>query len=681
MPKKLIIPALLIVLIVQACATTKQTPTTKQLEGTPAAPHAAKEFRAAWVATVANINWPSKPGLPVETQKQEAIALLDFLKANNFNAVVFQVRPQADALYQSSLEPWSYYLTGVQGKAPNPYYDPLQFWTEAAHDRGLELHVWLNPYRAHHTVGGEVTDSSIVKKKPELVVKLKQGNYWWFDPSLKGTQDHGVNVVMDIVKRYDIDGVHFDDYFYPYPEYNEGDDFPDSVSYAAYQSAGGKLSRGDWRRQSVNQFIERLYKEIKAAKKHVKFGLSPFGIWRPGYPESIGGFDQYSVLYADAKLWLNKGWIDYFSPQLYWPINRMPQSFPVLLGWWAGENTQNRHLWPGINVGTDTSAKNVNEVLSQIMISRGMLPQSPGVVHWSISQVTKSPNMSNAILNGPYKKQALVPASPWLDSKAPDAPTVTLDQLGNALKINWTPADEKDVFHYVVYYKYNGAWNYKIMNRGDRAATVPFMEGKNKLTQIAVTAVDRTGNESSFKEIENTLQPIVTPSVSIVPRAGWNAVEPKPFKQQTPVRITIHHEGTYFDSTKDAAKHLKNIQTWGMGPDRKWVDIPYHFLISPNGTIFEGRNVFTTGETATEYDPTGHLLICLMGNFETQEVPPVQLEALTKLIAWSSKRYNLPVETISSHKDNSAQTDCPGKNLYQYLQNGYIKNRVKQLLN
>jgi uncharacterized lipoprotein YddW (UPF0748 family) len=680
MPKKLIIPALLIVLIVQACATTKQTPTTKQLEGTPAAPHAAKEFRAAWVATVANINWPSKPGLPVETQKQEAIALLDFLKANNFNAVVFQVRPQADALYQSSLEPWSYYLTGVQGKAPNPYYDPLQFWTEAAHDRGLELHVWLNPYRAHHTVGGEVTDSSIVKKKPELVVKLKQGNYWWFDPSLKGTQDHGVNVVMDIVKRYDIDGVHFDDYFYPYPEYNEGDDFPDSVSYAAYQGAGGKLSRGDWRRQSVNQFIERLYKEIKAAKKHVKFGLSPFGIWRPGYPESIGGFDQYSVLYADAKLWLNKGWIDYFSPQLYWPINRMPQSFPVLLGWWAGENTQNRHLWPGINVGTDTSAKNVNEVLSQIMISRGMLPQSPGVVHWSISQVTKSPNMSNAILNGPYKKQALVPASPWLDSKAPDAPTVTLDQLGNALKINWTPADEKDVFHYVVYYKYNGAWNYKIMNRGDRAATVPFLEGKNKLTQIAVTAVDRTGNESSFKEIENTLQP-VTPTVAIVPRAGWNAVEPKPFKQQTPVRITIHHEGTYFDSTKDAAKHLKNIQTWGMGPDRKWVDIPYHFLISPNGTIFEGRNVFTTGETATEYDPTGHLLICLMGNFETQEVPPVQLEALTKLIAWTSKRYNLPVETISSHKDNSAQTDCPGKNLYQYLQNGYIKNRVKQLLN
>lgn len=680
MPIKRLLPALIIALVLQACTTSKPVATKPTASQQPSStPKAAKEFRAAWVATVANINWPSKPGLPVETQKQEAIALLDFLKDHNFNAVVFQVRPQADALYQSSLEPWSYYLTGVQGKAPEPLYDPLQFWTEAAHDRGLELHVWLNPYRAHHTAGGEVTDSSIVKKKPELVVKLKQG-YWWFDPSLKGTQDHGVKVVMDIVKRYDIDGVHFDDYFYPYPEYNKGEDFPDSISYAAYQAAGGKLNRGDWRRDAVNTFIERLYKEIKAEKKHVKFGLSPFGMWRPGYPESISGFDQYSVLYADAKLWLNKGWIDYFTPQLYWPINRIAQSFPVLLGWWAGENTMGRHLWPGINVNTDTSAKNVTEVLSQIMISRGMLPQSPGVVHWSISQLTQSPNMANGLLNGPYKKQALVPASPWLDSKAPEAPTATLDQLGDALKISWTHPDEKDVFHYVVYYKYGNNWRYKILNRADRSTTVPFVEGKTNLTYIAVTAVDRTGNESSFKEIENTLQP-AGPAVSIVPRSGWNAAEPKTFKQHIPVRITIHHEGTYFDSTKDAAKHIKNVQTWGMGPDRKWVDIPYHFLIAPNGTIYEGRSVYTVGETATEYDPTGHLLISCLGNFEEQQVPPVQLEALTKLIAWCSKKYNISPETIASHKDQAAKTDCPGKNLYQYLQNGYIKSRVKELSN
>ena len=310
-----------------SCSSSRKAVNEVAQAGTPGV---AREFRAAWVATVANISWPSKPGLSTEQQQQEAIAQLDFLKAHHFNAVIFQVRPQADALYKSSLEPWSYYLTGIQGKAPAPYYDPLAFWVEAAHERGLELHVWLNPYRAHHVAGGEVSDSSIVKRRPALMLKLKQG-YWWFDPSLEGTQDHGVAVVMDLVKRYDIDGVHFDDYFYPYPSYNGNEDFPDSTSWKKYLADGGKLSRGDWRRESVNTFIHRLYKEIKSEKKHVKFGLSPFGIWRPGYPESVSGFDQYEQLYADARLWLNKGWIDYFSPQLYWPINRPTQSFPVLM--------------------------------------------------------------------------------------------------------------------------------------------------------------------------------------------------------------------------------------------------------------------------------------------------------------------------------------------------------------
>ena len=284
-----------------SCKSTKSVITP---DFTPPEPKAEREFRAAWVATVANINWPSKRDLTTEQQQKEAIDLLDFLKAHNFNAVIFQVRPQADALYKTDLEPWSYYLTGEQGKAPEPFYDPLEFWIKAAHDRGLELHVWLNPYRAHHVAGGEVSEHSIVKKKPELVVHLKEG-YWWFDPSLKGTQDHSANVVMDIVKRYDIDGVHFDDYFYPYPSYNKNEDFPDSHSWSAYMAGGGKLSKSDWRRESVNSFISRLYSQIKAEKKHVKFGLSPFGIWKPGYPESIAGFDQHEVLYADAKLWLN----------------------------------------------------------------------------------------------------------------------------------------------------------------------------------------------------------------------------------------------------------------------------------------------------------------------------------------------------------------------------------------
>ena len=466
-------------------------------------PQAEREFRAAWVATVANINWPSKPGLPVDGQQKEAIALLDFLKAANFNAVIFQVRPQADALYQSSLEPWSYFLTGTQGKAPKPFYDPLQFWVEAAHDRGLELHVWLNPYRAHHPQGGPVSDSSIVKKKPSLVLPLKDTGYWWFDPSLKGTKEHSTAVVMDIVKRYDIDGVHFDDYFYPYREYNKGEDFPDSVSYAAYKKSGGKLSRGDWRRDAVNAFISNLYTQIKKAKRWVKFGLSPFGIWRPGYPEGICCFDQYDILYADAKLWLNKGWVDYFSPQLYWPISRYAQSFPLLLGWWRDENKAARHLWPGIAVSGDTAAKAVTETVNQIQVDRGMLSQSKGVIHWSIGQVVRNTALQKALLDGPYKRKALVPASPWLDSIRPAASTASYEQTDDSLRLHVLHANEKDVFHWMVYYQYEGgAWSYMILNRTESNTSVSLFDSrKQRLAHLMISAVDRSGNESKKMEL------------------------------------------------------------------------------------------------------------------------------------------------------------------------------------
>lgn len=457
-----------------------------------------REFRAAWVATVANINWPSKPGLTTEAQKQEAIRLLDFLKDHNFNAVIFQVRPQADALYQSELEPWSYFLTGEQGVAPQPFYDPLDFWVEEAHKRGLELHVWLNPYRAHHVSGKEVTRHSLVKRMPESVVHLAEG-YWWFDPSLKSTQDHSARIVRDLVKRYNIDGVHFDDYFYPYESYNKGKDFPDDESWNSYRKAGGQLSRGDWRRDHVNRFIERVYHEIKAEKKHVKFGLSPFGIWRPGYPEGIAGMDQYSTLYADAKLWLNKGWIDYFAPQLYWPINKLEQSFPVLLGWWQQENTLQRHLWPGMNVGNGGDDANVREVINQIMITRGMLPQSKGTIHWSISSLTRNPKIPEGLLAGPYRKQALVPASPWLGSEIPASPKVTERRQGDQVEISWTHPNETQVFKWVVYYQYGNKWEYEILSQNTRSFRLATERNnsKEKLNKIYLTAVDRLGNESN----------------------------------------------------------------------------------------------------------------------------------------------------------------------------------------
>jgi len=497
------ITALIISAIIFSCNTTKQ-PVAVTPPAVSTTPKAMREFRAAWVATVANINWPSKPGLSTEQQQQEAIALLDFLQQHNFNAVILQVRPHADALYKSDIEPWSYYLTGKGGKAPDPFYDPLTFWTDAAHDRGIEMHVWLNPYRAHHPRGDSIiSEQSIIKTNPNMVVYLKDG-YWWMDPAQKEVQDRTTSVVMDLVKRYDIDGVHFDDYFYPYPDYNKMEDFPDSVSWNAYRATGGTLSRGDWRRKSVNDLIERLYKEIKIAKPTVKFGLSPFGLWRPGFPESACCFDQYNVLYADAKLWLNKGWIDYFTPQLYWPTKRIPLSFPVLLGWWAKENTHQRHLWPGINVGRDTIATTVDETINQIMITRGMVPESKGVVHWSISSDVLNTNLRKALLAGPYKDGAIVPASPWLDKIAPAAPVVTSTNMQDSVKVNWTHNNEADVFRWVVYYEYGSTWSYKILNRNERSFQIKLTAGTEKaplkLNRVAVTAVDRTGNESIIKE-------------------------------------------------------------------------------------------------------------------------------------------------------------------------------------
>jgi len=518
--KRMILPsiALIIVIGLSECSVSKSV-TTADSSGRK--PGAEREFRAAWVATVDNINWPSKPGLPVEQQKKEAIELLDLLYKNNFNAVIFQVRPQCDALYNSDLEPWSYYLTGKQGSAPDPWYDPLEFWITEAHARGLELHAWLNPYRAHHVAGGAVTDASIVKQKPGLVVSLEQG-YWWMDPSLRGTQDHSFNVVMDLVRRYDLDGIHFDDYFYPYPDYNNFKDFPDDASWQAYQKSGGKLSRGDWRREAVNTFIRRVYKGIKAEKPFVKFGLSPFGIWRPYNPPAIGtGFDQHNTLYADAKKWLNEGWIDYYSPQLYWPVNQILQSYPVLLGWWSSENTKGRHLWPGISIGRQPVDKAADEAINEIMIARGILPQSPGVVHWSIGSLVYSPEMTKAIAEGPYKKKALVPASPWLDKKPPLAPHVSYKQENESVALSWDNANMADVSRSVVYFKYGSQWNYNIHGQNINNEKIPaFLVNRNllgrtdpgtiknirevllPLDSVAVSSVDRYGNESTLTRIK-----------------------------------------------------------------------------------------------------------------------------------------------------------------------------------
>lgn len=464
-------------------------------------PHAEREFRAAWVATVANINWPSKNNLTPDEQKKEAIDILNFLKDHNFNAVIFQARPQCDAMYLSEIEPWSYYLTGKQGKAPDPFYDPLEFWTEESHKRGLELHVWLNPYRAHHTQGGEISEKSIVNKKPGISLNLKSG-YYWLDPGLKETQDHSYSVVMDILKRYDVDGIHFDDYFYPYPSYNNDEDFPDSVSWGEYQKAGGLLTKDDWRRDNVNKFVKRIYEGIKTTKPSVKFGLSPFGIWRPNHPQSIKGFDQYKSLYADAKLWLNEGWIDYWAPQLYWSINDIEQSYPVLLGWWQSQNLKNKHFWPGISID-----KGSNEIVNQIMITRGMLPENPGNIHWSVGQLQRDKELQKDLISGPYKNQALIPFCNWMKTEKPQIPEINYKFEENVLLLSLAQMDKNTQSKWIIYYRYGNNWHYKIIPFSLKQFYIPLKNNSvsadmnGELLQVFVTVVNKCGIESDLKEI------------------------------------------------------------------------------------------------------------------------------------------------------------------------------------
>lgn len=456
-------------------------------------PEVPREFRAAWVATVANINWPSRNNLSSDQQKDEAIALLDMLQENNFNAVVFQVRPAADAFYPSPYEPWSFFLTGETGKAPSPYYDPLEFWVAEAHKRGMQLHVWLNPYRAHYTTG-KINSESMVRRSPDNIVRLSNGT-WWFDPANQKTQDHVSLVVKDLVSRYDLDGVHFDDYFYPYREYNGGADFPDYKSWSAYLSAGGTLSRADWRRDNVNRFIERIYTEIKAAKPAVQFGISPFGIWKPGYPQGIIGSSQYDELYADAKLWLNKGWVDYFAPQLYWPIDSN-QSFTSLLQWWKDENTHGRHLWPGLNTVGIRNVDKPTEIVSQIAEIRRIVPQSSGAIHYSVAGLTDNAFMLNALRQGPYREKALVPKSPWLVNSQPTKPRLFEAANESISSITLVPQENDKVFRWILYLKYGDNWTTEVLDGADTFKKVLVNKNGRRLNAVAARTVDRLGNES-----------------------------------------------------------------------------------------------------------------------------------------------------------------------------------------
>ncbi len=396
-------------------------------------PAPLREFRGAWIATVANLDWPSKPGLSVAQQKAELIALLDRAVQLKLNAVIFQVRPMADAVYASPLEPWSEFLTGTMGRAPQPFYDPLAFAIAEAHQRGLELHAWFNPFRVSlppAQVRSPVALNHISSTHPELV--RRYGNLLWLDPGEPAAREYVLRVVMDVVKRYDVDGVTFDDYFYPYPDKDAAGrtmDFPDDASWRKYGVPSG-MSRDEWRRANINQFIQNVYHSIKALKPWVKFGISPFGIWRPGFPKQVQGLDAYAKLYADSRLWLANGWLDYLSPQLYWPVDSPQQSFPVLLNWWSAQNVKHRHLWPSLNAVNVGAKWKPEEIARQIQVVRNQ-PGASGEIIYHLRNLLENRALAD-VLRAQYPQPALVPASPWLDSIPPDQPklTVTIENSG-----------------------------------------------------------------------------------------------------------------------------------------------------------------------------------------------------------------------------------------------------------
>jgi uncharacterized lipoprotein YddW (UPF0748 family) len=471
---------------------------------TPPAP--VRELRGAWMSAVAtNADWPSKPGVNVAAQKAELIALLNRAVQLKFNAVFFQVRPSCDALYASPLEPWSEYLTGTMGRAPQPFYDPLAFAIEEAHKRGLELHAWLNPFRASRVEArSPVAPNHVIKTHPAWV--RRYGEQYWLDPGEPAVREHVVEVVLDVVRRYDVDGVVFDDYFYPYPIRDaEGRvvNFPDDASWRNDSRAGG-LARDDWRRQNVSQFVQKISQSIKAAKPWVKFGVSPFGIWRPGFPWQIKGLSTYTSLYADSRLWLTSGWLDYFSPQLYWPVDSPQQSFPILLNWWTQQNVKGRNVWPSLNATAVGKEWSVNEIARQMAVTRRQSGAS-GEIFYHLRTVVENQGLAD-LVRAQYGQAALVPASPWLAFAPPAPPRLTVVENGRSgLSVRWERGGTNGAPArlWLLQYRINQTWGTEILPAGQTART--FENSQPEL--VAVSAVDRLGNVSVPAAIKKT-QPV-----------------------------------------------------------------------------------------------------------------------------------------------------------------------------
>ena len=463
-----------------------------------------REFRAAWIQSV---NGQFR-GMPTEKLKQNLIGQLNSLQKAGINAIIFQVRPEADALYASRLEPWSRFLTGVQGKAPEPDWDPMQFMIDECHKRGMEFHAWINPYRTKTTLKSELAPNHVYNIHPEWFVTY--GDQLYFDPALPESRRHICMVVSDIVSRYDVDAIHMDDYFYPYPI--KGKDFPDDASFARF--GGGFSNKGDWRRSNVNVLIKKLHETIREIKPWVKFGVSPFGIYRNESSDPLGsktkGLQNYDDLYADVLLWAREGWIDYNIPQIYWHIGHPVADYETLVKWWA-RNTENRPLFIGQSVmntvqNADPKNPSINQLPRKMALQRAYQTIG-GSCQWPASAVVENAGKYRDALIAEYHKYpALPPVFDFMDNEAPAKvrkmkPVWTED----GYILFWTAPKYKEEMNravqYVVYC-FNDKEKVNIDDPShivaitrDNFYKLPYEDGKTKYRYV-VTALDRLHNES-----------------------------------------------------------------------------------------------------------------------------------------------------------------------------------------
>ncbi len=473
------------------------------------------EFRAVWVATVANIDWPSQPGLPVEKQKQEVIDILDMHLQLGMNAVIFQVRPASDAFYRSFMEPWSRYLTGVPGQAPEPFYDPLQFWIEECHKRGMELHAWLNPFRVSLNHAQPLAGNHIAFQHPDWIVRY--GNSLYFDPGLPQTRAFVTAVVKDIVSRYDVDAIHFDDYFYPYPLQ---EDFPDTASFALYNRGFFPENKADWRRENVDIMIKMLNDTIKYTKSWVKFGISPFGVWRNRADDPLGsdtraGATNYDHLYANIIKWQERGWIDYTLPQVYWQIGHPLADFEKLVYWWK-DHTYGRGMYIGHGVyksepaSTTREWANPGELPKQIRKLRE-IPGIEGSAFYSSKHFKRDlMGFQDSLRTDLYRFPALVPPMPWIDDQTP-LPLRKIRKSGR--KVTWkTEKLNHEVlqnpYKFIIYVAGDGRpfnasnpeFIYAITTSDITSYRFERINRRRKPYAVRISVLDRLNNESWLSE-------------------------------------------------------------------------------------------------------------------------------------------------------------------------------------